>query len=226
MPGFHRDEFFITGNYGLYVGKTSLTLTTPTDIAETLNTELIHVGFTHADGAKFTYNPTVTKYEATEAIGPVAARVTKVDATLEVKCEQWNKTTINAAYGGGTWTTTTTGNKWVPPVGGGAPAEYAVVLLPVDGASSMGIVLTNALAGTAQVVETFKRGDQAVLDLKFEVLADDAGNLGFYRLTGGAGFAMTTAAPKKASAKKAAAKKADADTVSDDAHGEAVKQDA
>ncbi len=173
----------LTGSVSVAPYTGSLVL--PTDPTAALNASFKDLGYTSTDGVTFNVGVEVEDIDVWQKQTPVRRVVTSRPSSLAFQLAQWNKDTFAVAFGGGTWTETTSGSnlwRYDPPADGDSLAEYAVVIDFVDGDVHGRVVLQRATMNEG--VETqLVRNNAAWLPVTFNALTPDDEDAAWYFLS-------------------------------------------
>lgn len=163
------EELFVGATGSVHVAPAGTPM--PSDVDEALNGAFVELGFTNEEGAKFRDGKTTARVGVWQRFNPARIIVTERSSVVNFALRQWNRDTVELAYGGGTFSATANGTKYEPP----DPAELderALVLRVVDGLKVVRFCIPNGLV-TEDVESDFMRTDAADLPIAFEALATD-----------------------------------------------------
>lgn len=107
------DKIVIAGGGTVYASPTSgVTITAPTEIDSSVDTDLKEFGYVSPDGLRFHEEKDTSDIRAWQAAYPVRRLVTARRFVVSFDLMEWKRETISAAFGGGTWTETTANTKF------------------------------------------------------------------------------------------------------------------
>lgn len=171
--GLDAQEIVVGGTGRVYVGDEGITL--PSHLNETLDGGFVDLGYTTEDGGKFTDGKTTNDIRPWQSFYPVRVHVTEREAMLEFTLLQWNRATVELAFGGGTWTEPDPGvYRYTPP----SPETLdvrAMVLDIADGVRNFRFTIPRGFV-TSNTESTFAKTGPALLPITFTVLANDEGD--------------------------------------------------
>jgi len=145
------------------------------------------VGFVTTDGITFTDSKNVNDITAWQAFYPVRKVVTDKMSKVEFTMKQWDRTTVETAFGGGSVSTDGGVSTYVPPEPGEL-SEIAMIIEWLDGDDVYRLVCPRGLV-TGEVAVKVTRTDSADLPVSYEVTPKgtptegDMGSLPWYLLT-------------------------------------------
>lgn len=153
----------------VYVAPSTATVTAPAAERDTLDTDLVELGFITPDGVTITDEKEVFDVHAWQSPYPVRKGVSGRKFSVKFALEQWNWTTLPFAIGGGTLTIPTAGHyKLVPPDADDLDVR-AMVIDWVDGTRKYRLWLPQGIV-SAPVEWTVKRDEPAVFPITFETI--------------------------------------------------------
>ena len=136
----------------------------------TLDDVFMDVGYITEDGPTFSVTPTTEDLNAWQSFDPIRRLVTSRVTAVAASLQQWNQTTFNAAFGGGSWTQPAAGVfRYDPPADEDALPEFAAVLDVQDGDKNGRFVLYRTSI-TDAVETTFTRSGAALLPVTMNTL--------------------------------------------------------
>jgi hypothetical protein len=158
----------------------------------TLDTEFMDLGYTTEDGPTFTVTPTVEDLNAWQSFDPIRRLVTSRVTSVAASLMQWNQSSFNVAFGGGTWSQPTAGVfRYDPPADDEPLPEFAMVLDVQDGDKDGRFVLYRTNIADA-VETTFTRAGAAVLPITATTLRPDDQNTSWYFVGNDPAFAYAS----------------------------------
>lgn len=163
--------------------------TAPTDVATAWSGTWVDLGATSEDGVTFSDSKDTEQKKIWQAFYAVRTYITGREAQLSFVLEQWNKTTVVLAFGGGTITTTAgpPAHYHYAPPSPGTVDERALGIEWVDGSEINRLIVPKGMVVDA--VETnLNKADSAQLPVTFNVLGTD-GSAPWYLRTNNAAFA-------------------------------------
>lgn len=158
-----------------YLGDVGVTLPAlHDDPTAALDGGLADLGYWTTDGATLTRAPTIKEFEAFQAQAAVRSSVIKVDWSIAIQFEEWNKETVEKALGG---TITESGGffGFTPQGAGDATPEFSAVVNIQDGEKNHQYVIPRCTTSTENVTAQFQRGEMALLPITLKALEPDSG---------------------------------------------------
>lgn len=165
------DEIVVAANGGVSIAPVGSTL--PTDASAALDAAFIDVGYISEDGVSFSPNLSTESIMAWQSFSPVRKVQTEQAFSIDFTMMQWNKTSMETAFGGGLYTNNGDGTwEYLPP----APGEdltRAMVIDGIDGARNYRIVVPRfSIEDLGDVA--FARGEFSPLEVTASALAESA----------------------------------------------------
>lgn len=166
-------EIIIGGTGRIHIAPEGATL--PAHLSASLSPSFVDLGYTTADGAKFTDSKTTNDVRPWQSFYPVRTHITERSGMIETSLLQWNIHTIQTAFGGGTFSEPFAGEfRYSPP----SPETLAIVTVVVDiadGDRNFRICVPRAFV-TSNTESTFAKTGPAMLPVTFAILANGAGD--------------------------------------------------
>lgn len=162
-------EIVIGGTGHVYVGPEGIAL--PAHLNAALPGELVDLGYTTEDGGKFTDGKTTNDVRPWQSFYPVRVHITEREAMLEFTLLQWNRATVELAFGGGAWTEPDPGVYRYSPPSPETLDVRAMLLDIVDGDRNFRIGIPRGFV-TSNTESTFAKTGPALLPITFTVLAN------------------------------------------------------
>lgn len=157
--------------------------TMPSDPTTALNGAFVDLGFFTEDGVTFTDTPSVEELRAWQAADPIRRLVTSRALTVAGSLMQVNQENFLVAFGGGIWTSPSSGvYKYTPPASADPLAESAVVVRSADGSKHNDYNVYRANI-TEAVESQLQRSSAQLLPITFSALTPAAGGASWEFLT-------------------------------------------
>lgn len=167
-------ENIVVGGTGrIYVAPVGTTL--PNHLSAPLDSAFVDLGYTTADGVKFTDTKNVNKIRPWQSFYAVRMHVIERDAMAEFTLLEWKEATVGLAFGGGSFTQPYAGEYRYHPPSPETIDERAMVIDISDGDDDFRFVLERGFV-TNNVESTFAKSGPSLLPITFEVLASDTGD--------------------------------------------------
>lgn len=171
VASFNADAVVIGGTAAIWVAPSGTTV--PTEFDDALDAAFGSVGYTTEDGVKFNDEKTIGAVRAHQSFYPIRRFIENRDATLEFTMLEWDRRTVELAFGGGTWTTPSPGSfKYTPPDPETVDERTMVVDIE-DGTTVHRIVVPSGLV-VSNTESTFLRTGPSLLPITFGVIGEDA----------------------------------------------------
>lgn len=132
-------EIVIAANGGVYIAPVGTTL--PADADSPLDTAFVDTGYIDENGVNVSNKVETTGLPAWQSLSDVRVIVTSQTFTAKFALMQWNKATLELAFGGGLYTDHGNGAWEFALPKPGEQAEYAMVIDALDGANKYRIIL-------------------------------------------------------------------------------------
>jgi hypothetical protein len=165
-------EIIIAGNHRIHVAPEGTPL--PSSISDPLDIAFVDLGYTTEAGAKFSDNKVTGQVLPSQSFYSVRDFVTSREAMIDFIMLQWNRDTVQLAFGGGTWTEPNVDHfRYHPP----APETLAVNAIVLDGTDGTRHFRIAAGRGfvTSNTVVTFARTGPGELPITLKILAPAEG---------------------------------------------------
>jgi hypothetical protein len=162
------DQIRVGANGHIYVA--AVGTAAPTDIATAWASGWYDLGYTDDDGVTLTDGREIEEIPVWQLLYPARRIVTGRNYTAAFNLRQWNKGTVQFAYGGGTVTTSGGVYKFTPP----APEvidERALGIEWADGSLTYRIIVPRGMV-TEDVETKLVRSAAADLPITFSVLGE------------------------------------------------------
>lgn len=130
----------------------------------------------------------ISEIGAWQSTTPVRRDVTERKDSFSFALMQWNENNVILAFGGGTVSAAGTGYKYVPPQDTDALVEKALVIDANDG-SNVYRFYAPRVTIMEGIESQFKRGEAAILPVKFEVLEPTSGGDSWTLFSNNSGWA-------------------------------------
>lgn len=164
--------------------------TLPTTPTAALNAAFQTLGYLTTDGVTLTDGVTIEEIRAWQKQQPIRKIVTARTKTAAFEMQQWNRQNFVLAYGGGAWTSPSSGvYRFDPPADSEAVAELAMVIDWVDGEKNHRLVIPRGLMQEGVTTKLIRTGS-AVLPITFAALTPDGADRSWYHLTDDDAFAL------------------------------------
>lgn len=167
------DKIVIAGGGTVYGSPTvGVTITAPTEIDSSVDTDLKEFGYVSPDGISFHEEKDTAEIRAWQAAYPVRRLVTGRKFVVSMSLMEWKRETISAAFGGGTWTETTANTKfsYTPPDADDL-YEMSFLIDFNDGTRDFRLWVPRAIVVDFGEV-TLRRDESAMLPLTIEATSD------------------------------------------------------
>lgn len=176
----------------IYIAQKAWEPVLPTDVTTALDTNFKEVGYASDDGVSFSKSEQVEDVNVWQSQTAARRIVTSRDFSATVPLAQWNRNTVSAAFGGGTWSEPKVGVfRFDPPADVEALAEYVVVIEAEDGKKKDRWVIERCNV-TGDVETQFVRNAAALLPVTFSALTPDGKEKPWYFLTNDAAMKATS----------------------------------
>lgn len=147
----------------------------PTTPTASVDGALFDLGFFTEDGVTFTDTPTVEELRAWQAADPIRRLVTQRAMTAAGSLMQVNQENFLVAFGGGAWSSPSSGVfKYTPPAPADPLAESAVVIRSADGTKHNNYNIFRANI-TEAVESQLQRTGAQLLPITFSALTPAGG---------------------------------------------------
>lgn len=167
------DKIVIAGGGTVYAVPTvGTTITAPTEIDSSVDTDFVELGYVSPDGISFHEEKETAEIRAWQAAYPVRRLVTGRKFVVSMGLMEWKRATVSAAFGGGTWTETTANTKFkFEPPDADDLYELAFLIDFNDGTRDFRLYIPRAIVVDFGEV-TLRRDEAAVLPLTLEATSD------------------------------------------------------
>jgi len=124
----------VAANGGLYLARFDDSPALPENIDDPLDTLLNEIGYASDDGVTFNKSEEVEDINVWQSQNAVRRIVTSRDFSAATVLAQWNRETVELAFGGGSWTEPESGvYRFDPPADYDALTEWVAVIETIDG---------------------------------------------------------------------------------------------
>lgn len=165
-------EVVVGANGRVYVAPADATISFPDDVADTIDTDFVEVGYISEEGVTFRVGQDVADIGAWQSFYPLRKVVTGKTTGVEFAMKQWNAHNAAFAFGGGEFN----GNVFTPAEPG-VLDERAMIVEWEDGNDVFMLVLPRGLV-TGEVTTTIVRNESADLPVSFEITPQGAAESG------------------------------------------------
>jgi hypothetical protein len=163
----NAQDVVVAGTGAVYVAPDGTTL--PADLVTPLPSGWVDVGYISEDGVQFTFSRDQEEVNAWQVSTPVRVLVTNEPITIEFELEQFDRTTVQLAFRGGTFTGTASPYTYTPPDAGASDVR-ALCIDAVDGTYHFRFAFPRVQISD-DVAFALVRSDAVRLPLTFNVLA-------------------------------------------------------
>lgn len=166
----NAEELIIAGNGAIHVAPVGTAL--PTHEGSSLDAAFAHLGYTTEDGVKFTDGKEVGEVKAWQSFYPIRRFIVARSGLAEFTLQQWNRDTVNLAFGGGEWTDVVGGHHVYTPPDPETVDERSFVIDAADGDEDWRIVIERGLV-ISDVESSFTRTGPALMPITVGITGTD-----------------------------------------------------
>lgn len=155
----------------IYVGPTSEAY--PTGLAAPSG-NWRHLGYVSEDGVTFASQPQFRDQLAWQSLRPIGKKKTGVEETVTFGLMQFNPHTVSFAFGGITFTDSTTFYSGEPPADTAAPDYRSIIVDWSDGSNDYRLLFRKVLL-TGNVEMALQAASDVVIPVELSILQPDSG---------------------------------------------------